>query len=137
MRDSAGIPAFSLQVRARAPVEGLTPRIPGAGAGIRQNSRATSLPKPTLATGSVYQDYQVPTCFGSEDPSASNQPKQEPASEDNERQRLARPSSPSERSVMEFDPYGTSTLAARGRVAFESAAATQTQAAASCHELRT
>ncbi|QRV99735.1 Gag-Pol polyprotein/retrotransposon [Ceratobasidium sp. AG-Ba] len=43
MRDSAGIPAFSLQVRARAPVEGLTPRILGAGAGIRQNSRATSL----------------------------------------------------------------------------------------------
>ncbi|QRV96863.1 Retrovirus-related Pol polyprotein from transposon [Ceratobasidium sp. AG-Ba] len=43
MRDSASIPAFSLQVRARAPVEGLTPRTPGAGAGIRQNSCATSL----------------------------------------------------------------------------------------------
>ncbi|QRV92841.1 Retrotransposon-derived protein PEG10 [Ceratobasidium sp. AG-Ba] len=88
-------------------------------------------PKPTLATGSVYQDYRVPTRFGSEDPSAFNQPKQEPASEDDERRRLARPSSPSERSVMEFDPYGTSTPAARGRVAFESAAAAQTQAAAS------
>ncbi|QRV87094.1 Transposon Tf2-1 polyprotein [Ceratobasidium sp. AG-Ba] len=34
---------LSLQVRARAPVEGLTPRIPGAGAGIQQNSCATSL----------------------------------------------------------------------------------------------
>ncbi|QRV88668.1 Retrotransposon-derived protein PEG10 [Ceratobasidium sp. AG-Ba] len=88
-------------------------------------------PKPTLATGSAYQDYWVPTRFGSEDPSASNQPKQEPASEDNDRRHLARPSSPSEHSVMEFDPYGTSTPAARGRVAFESVAATQTQAATS------
>ncbi|QRV73440.1 Transposon Ty3-G Gag-Pol polyprotein [Ceratobasidium sp. AG-Ba] len=53
MRDSAGIPAFSLQVRARAPVEGLTPRIPGAGAGIRQNSCPTSLPK-TIRVHNVF-----------------------------------------------------------------------------------
>ncbi|QRV99684.1 Retrotransposon-derived protein PEG10 [Ceratobasidium sp. AG-Ba] len=86
-------------------------------------------PKPSVVTGSAYQDYRVPTRFGSEDPSASNQPKQEPASEDDDRRRLTRPTRPSKQSVMEFNPFGSSTPAARGRVSSQPSEATQTQAA--------
>ncbi|QRV87181.1 Retrotransposon-derived protein PEG10 [Ceratobasidium sp. AG-Ba] len=69
-------------------------------------------PKPSVVTGSAYQDYR------------------EPASEDDDRWRLTRPTSPSERSVIEFDPFGSSTPAARGRVTSQPSEATQTQAAA-------
>ncbi|QRV96834.1 hypothetical protein RhiJN_24852 [Ceratobasidium sp. AG-Ba] len=60
MRDSAGIPAFLLQVRARALVEGLTPRILGAGAGIWQNLAQHLYPQPPAeVTPNGEEEYEV------------------------------------------------------------------------------
>ncbi|QRW05906.1 hypothetical protein RhiLY_04905 [Ceratobasidium sp. AG-Ba] len=73
-------------------------------------------PKPLQGTGSTYQDFKISTCFGSEFHPTFNQPKQEPANEEDERQRLTPASSSSERSVLEFDPMDSSTPTARGSV---------------------
>ena len=80
-------------------------------------------PRMSQETGKDYQDHQVPVNFGSEGPSGSKtspqQVKQEERSESEASSTPTRSTPKGEPSVMEFDPYGTSTPAPQRRVGFQ------------------